>query len=87
MPPIRNPLVGADWPATKLRAVTPDDDNDLAGGACRALYIGTAGDITLIASEDEDEVTLPDCPAGILPVATLRVLATGTDADGIVALY
>jgi len=84
--PLRNPLVSDDAPATKARAVTPHDDNDLDAG-CRALYIGTAGDIVLIPSEDTAAVTFPDCPAGILPVATKRVLATGTEADGIVALY
>ena len=84
---IRNPLVGPDWPATKLRAVTPADGTDLPGGICRALFVGTAGDLVLIASEDEDAVLVPSVPAGILPVSTKRVLATGTTASGIVALY
>lgn len=84
---IRNPLVGPDWPATKLRAVTPADDTDLPGGTCRALFVGTSGDIVLTAAEDEDPVTVPSVPAGILPVSVKRVLATGTTASDIVALY
>ncbi len=84
---IRNPLVGPDWPATKLRAVTPHDENPLPDGACRALYVGTAGDVVLIAAEDENAVTLPSVPVGILPVSTKSVLATGTTASDIVALY
>lgn len=84
---IRNPLVGPDWPATKLRAVTPADGTDLPDGICRALFIGTAGDLVLLAAEDETAVLMPSVQAGILPVSTKRVLATGTTATGIVALY
>ncbi len=86
---LRNPLVGPDWPATRLRAVTPADGTDLPDGICRALFVGTSGDIVMIAGEDEvgDTVTLPGVAAGILPVSTKRVLATGTTASGIIALY
>ena len=84
---IRNPLVGPDWPATKLRAVTPNDEDPLPDGVCRALYVGTTGDVVLIAEEDDAAVTLPNVPVGILPVSTKSVLATGTTASDIVALY
>lgn len=84
---IRNPLVGPDWPATKARAVTPNNSTDLPDGICRALFIGTAGDLVLIAAEDDDAVLLPGVGAGVLPVSTKRVLASGTTASGIVALY
>jgi len=87
MAQITDPNTGRDWPATKLRVVTPSDTVDLTNGACRALHIGTAGDVTVIAKDDTAAVLIPDVPAGILPVSVLRVKATGTTAEGIVALY
>ncbi len=34
---------GLNGPASRLVPITPDDDNDLPEGACRALLVGTAG--------------------------------------------
>jgi hypothetical protein len=73
-------------PATRAAAVTPNDSTDL-DAATRGLYIGTAGALTVITSGG-DTVTLVAVPAGsILPLSVTRVLATGTDADDIVALW
>jgi hypothetical protein len=82
-----NPLNGPDWPAVQLRAVTPSDTVDLPAGPCRALYVGTTGDIAVIAKGDTAAVTLFSVPVGILPVSVTRVLVTGTTASAIVALY
>lgn len=87
MTQITDPNTGRDWPATQLRAVTPSNTVNLPSGACRALHIGTAGDLTVIAKDDTAAVLIPDVPVGILPVSVLRVLDTGTTAEGIVALY
>lgn len=84
---LNDPLVGPDWPATKLRTVTPADATDLPGGTCRGLYVGTSGDIVLMAAGDQDAVIVPSVAVGILPVSTKRVLATGTTASNILALY
>lgn len=73
-------------PATRAEAVTPHDTNDL-DAATRGLYVGTAGALTVITAGG-DTVTLVAVPAGsILPLSVTRVLATGTDADDIVALW
>lgn len=73
--------------ARKAVAVTPHDDNDLADVA-KALYVGGAGDVSLIAADDSVAVVFAAVPAGtILPVQTKRVLDTNTDATSIVALY
>jgi hypothetical protein len=79
-----------DWtaPATKLVAVTPHDDNDLAGGICRALWVGGAGNVAVIAADDTDPVTIVAVSAGReLPISVKRVRATNTTATSIVALY
>ena len=72
-------------PAQYAVAVTPDDDNDLAH-VSRALYIGGAGDVSLVTAAG-DTATFTGLPAGfVLPVRTSRVRETGTTATGIIAL-
>ena len=75
-----------DYPALSLRAVTPHDTNELAY-LPKALYIGGAGNIALIALEDGAAVTLVGVQAGaIIPVRAKVVKATGTTATNIVAM-
>lgn len=75
-----------DFSAKRLRAVTPHDTNELTFIA-KALYVGTGGNIAMIAQEDSAAVTLTAVAAGsIIPVRAKIVLATGTTASNIVAL-
>ena len=80
-------------PVAKAVAVTPDDANDLAAGATRALYIGGAGNIVVIMRDERryggtNTVTFTGVPAGtILPISVARVAATLTTATAIIALY
>jgi len=75
-----------DFPAKSLRAVTPHDTDELPFVA-KALYIGTGGNVAIIAQEDDTAVTMTNVAAGsIVPVRAKIVLATGTTASGIVAL-
>jgi len=54
----------------------------------RALWIGGAGDVTLILLKDSLAVTLVGIPAGtLLPVRPKRIKATGTTATSLVALW
>lgn len=78
----------AATPARRATAVTPHDANDLTLYA-KALYLGQAGDLTVIpaAAADGEAVTLAGHPAGYVPLQVRRVLATGTTADDIVALF
>lgn len=80
-----NPI--EDQGARSLKAVTPSDSADLPNGVCRALWIGAAGDVAIIAENDTSAVTLADVPAGLLPVRAKRVMSTNTAATDIVALY
>lgn len=78
---------GLDSPAFDAAAVTPHDTNDLAFTA-RALYVGTGGDVPAILKADATSVTFRNVPAGsILPVSVKRVLAAGTTASNILALW
>lgn len=60
-------------------------DNDLPGGACRGLWVGTAGTANLgtIGGTTRTDVPLV---AGLNPFACLQVRTGGT-ADNIWALY
>jgi hypothetical protein len=75
---------GALFPALKLTAVTPSDTTVLTG--VRALWIGGAGNVSVIACNDTSAVTLA-VPAGtLLPIFATKVMAA-TTATGIVAFY
>jgi hypothetical protein len=67
------------------RAVTADDNNDLPGGATRALLIGgAAGNVAVIFADDDTAVTLTGLAVGVWhPISVKRVLSTGTTAGGI----
>ena len=79
-------MEGLDSPGLHASAVTPSDTVPLATDA-RGLYVGGAGNVQLVTSGGET-VTFAGIPAGlILPVRVHQVLATGTTASSIVALW
>lgn len=66
--------------------IVPDDD-DLLESPTRAIYIGGAGDLTVLLARDEDPVTFTNVAAGsILQVLAVKVLATGTTATSLISL-
>lgn len=69
-------------PARKLVAVTPSDDTIVG---CRAIYVGVAGNLSIIAADDTAAVTVSNVPAGtVLPIQAKKIMAA-TTASGIVA--
>ena len=75
-------------PAVSALAVTPADGTTLTNGPCRSLYIGGAGDISVIPVNQTTAVIFSAVLGGtILPVMVTSVQATATTATGIVALY
>ena len=78
---------GLESPAFDASSVTPHDVNDLTSTA-RALFVGVGGDVVAILKGDAASVTFKNVPAGsFMPVAARRVLATGTTATNILALW
>lgn len=66
-------------------AVTPHDSTNLT--APGLLYVGGAGDISVLTAGGQT-VTFSAVPAGsFLPVVVLRVNATSTTATNILVLY
>lgn len=72
-------------PARNAAAVTPADGENLATPA-KALWVGAFGDVSVDTVGGQTAVVFKGC-AGVLPVAVVRVRATGTTATDIVALY
>lgn len=80
--------IGSDitGPARNAAAVVPSDSADLPN-ACKRLWVGTGGAVTLVTVGD-DSVTYTAVPSGTyLQVRAARVQATGTTASNIVAEY
>ncbi len=74
-------------PASKLVAITKSDATDLTDNKIKALWVGGAGDVAVIAINDSAAVTLVGVQAGtILPVMVKKVMSTNTTATNIVGL-
>lgn len=74
-----------DYPAKSCKLVAPSDAADLAF-VCKALLVTAPGNVSFIAQEDADAVTIPVVAGQILPIRIKRVKATGTTAT-VYALY
>lgn len=78
--------LGLTSPAVSGASVVPNDSLPLTQ-VTRALYVGTGGDLAVELSSGM-QVTLNAVSGGaIQPLRVRRVLATGTTAGGIVALW
>lgn len=76
----------ANGPADAAIAVIPDDAADLPVGVARSLFVGEAGTVTLIDPLG-NQVTLTSAASQYHPLRVRRVMAAGTTASGIIALY
>lgn len=71
--------------ARNLTAITKSDSTVLI--SLRALWVGGAGDVAVIAVGDTVAVTITAVPAGtLLPIAVSKVMSTNTTATNIVGL-
>lgn len=75
-----------DYQARSAFAITKSDSTNYLTGASlvvpKALYIGTAGDLTVQLVGDAGTVVFKAVPAGsVLPIRVQRVLAATTAAD------
>ncbi|MEM6467790.1 MAG: hypothetical protein AAF679_15000 [Pseudomonadota bacterium] len=75
-----------DSPAKNAGPVTASDSADLAYTS-RALFVGTPGDLTVRMAGATETVQFKNLPICILPIRVDRVMATGTTAGDMVALW
>jgi hypothetical protein len=77
-------------PYTRAVSVTPSDTTDLAEVPRAVNFLKGGGghaSMTVILEGDSQSVTLYLSHASIYPIRPRRILATGTDATNIIALY
>ena len=81
----RHQVSGLSSPPVRAFSITPDDQTDL-DRPIRGLMVAIAGDVAL-TTEAGDDVVLPGLLPGIqYAIRARRILATGTNADGLVGL-
>lgn len=61
------------------------DDNYVYDRVPDALWVGISGDIAV--EMNSGVVVFKNIPVGILPICPTKILASGTSADAILALY
>lgn len=84
--PFKGQGTGLTSPAVNAAAVTPNDSADLAVTP-RALYLGASGNLAVVMQGGQT-VTFIALAAGVPhPLRARRVLATGTTATGIIAVW
>lgn len=74
--------------AKNAYAVTPHDTNEIGTYEPKAIYVGTGGTIVMKLVGDTASTTWTNVPDGaLLPVRPSVILATGTTASDIIAIY
>jgi hypothetical protein len=73
-------------PVPNAAAVTPSDSTNLPE-ITTAIWVGTAGDVTVDMSNDGTNVTFPNLTVGWHPIRCKKIYSTGTHATGIVAVW
>lgn len=84
MPP---PLTPFPYSADYGVAITPHNSTNFTDGLCDAIYVGGAGAVVVVWSDDSTS-TFAAVPVGtVLYVRAKRVNSTSTTATNLVALY
>jgi hypothetical protein len=73
-------------PANRLAVVVPSDDTDLPDGLARGLFVGGAGTLRVVDSHGNIADIVSNA-SQYHPLRIARIMATGTTAADIVALY
>ena len=74
-------------PARNAFAITPHDTNELER-VTRAIYVGGAGNISVVLADDSSAVTFVGLVAGsVLPICAKQVKHTDTNATYLLGLY
>ena len=85
--PFSSYATGLDSPVSYYAAISPSDSTDLPA-ACRAIWVGVAGDVKL-TGVNGNATNFANVPVGWFPCRAVRVWATttGAAATSLVAGY
>lgn len=78
--------LGLDSPAIHAVTVTPDNTNTLSV-ACRALYVGAAGNVQIDTLGGETVVLIGVTAGSIIPIRATKVYVANTTATNMVAIW
>lgn len=79
---------GQQAPAANATAITPADSNLASDFFTRSIYVGGAGNLTVMMAGDDSIVTFSNIGAGtILPLRVKQIRSTATTATLIIALF
>ncbi len=82
--PVVGGVTGPTSPAAKAIAIVPNDSTIIA---CRALFVGTGGNINALLIGDTAAQLFKNVPSGsMLDIACQKVLSTNTTAADILGL-
>jgi hypothetical protein len=84
--PFKNSVTGLSAPAQSAVAVVPSDTTDLAF-TTRAVYVGSGGHLSVRMAGQTTAIVFRNLPISLLPIRVDRILATGTTATDIIALW
>lgn len=78
-------------PAENFKVVTPSDEDTIKNAAnetisTRMIMVDADGSV-VCKNADGDSITLPMVAGHIYPIVTNQIMATGTSAIGIIALW
>lgn len=79
--------IKADDTVSARRVVTATPNDATVLKTTRALYIGGAGNVAVSMVDGGDAVFVGLAAGSLLPVQVVKVLATGTTATDILAIY
>jgi hypothetical protein len=82
----QNQQEGLTSPFNDAAEVTPSDSTDLSN-TTRAIYVGSQGSLKVRMAGSGNDVTFVLDKHSLLEIRVTRVLATGTSASNIVALW
>lgn len=67
-------------------AVDVSSSSQVLNGTCRAIYVGTTGNLALVTAKGTT-ITFNNVPVGILPIQATQINNSGTTASDLLALY
>lgn len=73
--------------AVRAAPIVPNNETTLPNGRCRAIWVGSEGDLNVTLVAEDGPILHKNVPTGIFPVEAMQVVANLTTADDLVAWY
>lgn len=78
-------FLGQTHPGVVFYSITPDDNNDISRTP-RSVYIGSAGNLTVVDKEGNEETFFNVPDGSMLSIQPVRIKSTNTTATNILGI-